>query len=137
MSSLRDIAMPLNEWVKAAEFAHGPVHMATMLVDLQTANAQLSSETERLRAEVARQQDINKANGCPDCGVHHGCGEVVAERDRLRDAAFSSISTLRSLLNKNDAYLLPTALRPLSKVADMLENTVGELKPHERLRRQE
>jgi hypothetical protein len=28
-------------------------------------------------------------------------------------------------------------MRPLSKVADMLENTVGELKPYERLRRQE
>jgi len=44
----------------------------------------LLAENERLRAEVQRERDINTSNGCPDCGVHHGCGEVVAERDRLR-----------------------------------------------------
>lgn len=49
-------------------------------------------ERDRLRASspevMARDVDVvdlmNAEYGCPDCGVHHACGEIVAERDRLR-----------------------------------------------------
>jgi hypothetical protein len=52
------------------------------------------AERDRLRARLhelmARDVDVvdlmNVEYGCPDCGVHHACGEIVAERDRLRAA---------------------------------------------------
>jgi hypothetical protein len=44
----------------------------------------LEAERGRLRAVVEAERHVNLASGCPDCGVHHGCGLVVAERDRLR-----------------------------------------------------
>jgi hypothetical protein len=52
----------------------------------------LLAERDQLRARLhelmARDVDavdlMNIEYGCPDCGVHHACGKVVAERDRLR-----------------------------------------------------
>lgn len=41
-------------------------------------------DVERLKAMVRAERTINAASGCPDCGVHAGCAEAVAERERLR-----------------------------------------------------
>jgi hypothetical protein len=39
---------------------------------------------ELLARDVDAVDLMNVEYGCPDCGVHHACGEIVAERDRLR-----------------------------------------------------
>ena len=36
------------------------------------------------RLQVKWVDTMNAEYGCPDCGVHHACGEIVAERDQLR-----------------------------------------------------
>lgn len=48
------------------------------------------SHAQRIRdvavAEARRKlvDDLNAEHGCPDCGVHHACAVIVAERDVLR-----------------------------------------------------
>ena len=45
---------------------------------------ELRAKLHELMARDVDMVDLNVQYGCPDCGVHHACGEIVAERDRLR-----------------------------------------------------
>jgi hypothetical protein len=67
--------------------------------------AAIIAERDRLREQVhylmARGADrvdmMNADYGCPDCGVHHACGEVVAERDRLRAVVDAALEVVRPM----------------------------------------
>lgn len=84
----------------------------------------LETERDRLRAKLhelmARDVDVvdlmNTEYGCPDCGVHHACGQVVAERDRLRGV----VEAARAYLDE-----VPATLR--DDVTASEDNRLGDL----------
>jgi hypothetical protein len=52
-----------------------------------SARASTASRTRCSRSAMGRgPSGTGCEHGCPDCGVHHACGEIVTERDRLRAA---------------------------------------------------
>ena len=79
LAVFRDQAMP-----EAASIMNG---LSAEIRDLTAEREQFRAKLHELMARDADAVDLMNAEyGCPDCGVHHACGEIVAERDRLRAA---------------------------------------------------
>jgi hypothetical protein len=96
--------------------------------DLPAVAAAMVVERDRLRAEILRAgaeriDSMSVQYGCPDCGVHHACNEIVAERDQLRALVFL---LYRSLSDEPIDGLM--WLRPEHR--DLLARVVDDLSPH-------
>lgn len=104
--------------------------------------AELIDQVERETGD-----QLNASTGCPDCGVHATCGQIVAERDQLK-AALASLDTsdeqalLTSFLEAHSQALfalgnvgsLADAIRQLRNdrdrlqgIADSWQSTAGDL----------
>lgn len=99
---------------------------------------ELVDERDRLRAKLhelmARDVDavdlMNVEHGCPECGVHHACGEIVAERDRLRavvDAARDVVATWRVLERTGPKESSSDAYAEWLRASEVLEAAVDQL----------
>lgn len=79
--------------------------------------AALEAERDELRVRVEQERNVNAASGCPDCGVHAGCFEVVRERDRLRLAYSTLVRAAEALRPHADEFRFPSG-RVDSRVAE-------------------
>lgn len=92
----------------------------------------LKTERDRLRAQLHELMScgadavdlMNAEYGCPDCGVHRACGQIVAERDQLR-AIVAGCSRCAQRAALTPESLGETEPFPLAELDETAEATDG------------